>query len=119
MGTMDSVLYLPEEVLNFTNYPEIKDIVPDISALIAYASKANTALQAYLSGVSDKIDLNISELSAYIVSCRNICNIIGTAPNVCFDILVDMRELQDILQTFAYVKNRYGNQYVGSPTTGV
>ena len=119
MGTMNSTLYLPDEVLNFVNYPETKDIAKDVGALIAYASKTTVALQAYTGGTSNRIDLSISELQKYVALCRSVCMIIGSAPNICYDLLVELREIQDVLQTLVHIKNRYGSQYIGNPTEEV
>lgn len=116
MAVMESTLYLPEEELNFRNYPEVRPILSDIQELINYATKASNALKMYTNSTLDKVDLSIVDLLKYTKLCRSVCSTLGMAPNPCYDLLVELRVLQRILQTLVFVKNRYGSQYIGVPS---
>jgi len=116
MAVMESTLYLQNEELDFRNYPEVRTVLSDVQDLINYATEASIVISAYTSSTADRIDLSIVDLQKYTDLCRSVCSILGSASNVCYDLLVEMRTLQGTLQTLMYVKNRYGNQYIGTPT---
>lgn len=117
MGIMASdTWYLPEEELHYRNYPEVNYAQADIQLILQYAMRVDTAIFDYSNGTFDKIDIDVHDLANYIDLCRSVCSKIGTAPNVCFDILLEIRSIQKILQTLMYAKNKYGNTYIGTPT---
>ena len=117
MGVMERTLYLQSEDLNFRNYPELQGILNDIQELIGYSTAVSNALNAYVNTITTRINLSIVDLQKYASLCRNLCNTIGNAPNVCYDLLVEMRLIQDTLQTLIYIKNCYGSQYIGVEDT--
>ena len=108
--------YLPSEAVNYVNYPELRTYRKDIETIMEYALRVGMALADYNEGVYDKIDLNAEELKTHINLCRNVCYALGTAPKVCFDVLIELRELQYAFQNLLYLKNQYGDQYIGKPT---
>ena len=116
MAIMEGTLYLPAERLNFRNYPEVATLMGDIKDIIRYSIEVGNAIKAYTSSTLDRINLNIVDLQRCILLCRTVCSTLGLAPNVCYDLLVEIRSLQNTLQTLVFVKNRYGSQYIGVPT---
>ena len=116
MAVMVSTLYLAKEELNLSNYPEIRGILKDVQELISYAIGVSTVMGDYISGIYDRMDINIADLQKYIVVCRSLCDVLGTSPNVCYDLLTELRLIQNSMQTLIFIKNRYGTQYIGTPT---
>lgn len=114
MAAMDSTLYLPNETLYFRNYPEIRPILSDIQSVITYASEVYTAVTDYTNGNTTMINLDVAELQASIDLCRSICQTLGTASNVCYDLLVELRSILSVFQTLMYVNSRYKGQYIKS-----
>jgi len=117
MALMGSTLYLPEEELNFRNYPEVRTVLPYVQEVITYAAQAVTAIKQYTSGASDRVDLSIVDLQKYTKLCRTVCSTLGSAASVCYELLAELRTIQNTLQTLMYIKNRYGSQYIGAPVS--
>jgi len=117
MPLMEPTHYLPDEEINFRNYPELYTVWDDLQKINAYATRVHKALADYTSGQYDKIDLNTEELNSYITLCRNVCSVLGQAPKVCFDILLDLRELQYHMQILLYNRRRFGSKFIGTPST--
>jgi len=117
MAVMSSTYYLPSEELRYRNYPEINTVLTDVNSIISYAKRVNIALVNYNSGAYDKIDVDTVALQNYIDLCRSVNAILGNATNVCYDLLVEIRALQTEFQTIMYLKNKYNNKYVGTPTS--
>jgi hypothetical protein len=113
---MKETYYLPGEVLSNGNYPEVNGVIDDINDILDFVMNSVRKLDLYLNGSSDKIDVDIVSLPGYIDKCRNVCETLGNASNVCFDLLIDLRKVQECLQTLTYIKNRYGSQYIGTST---
>lgn len=117
MGVMaSSTMYLPSEVLQYRNYPEVNYALNDINTILDYAMRVNNAITDYVTGVFDKVDVDAHDLQVHIDLCRSVCYTLGTAPNVCYDLLMELRSIQSVMQTVMYTKNRYGDTYVGTPT---
>jgi predicted KAP-like P-loop ATPase len=116
MAVMENTWYLPEEALYFRNYPEVASVMPQLEDILAYAMRVNNAIIDYNSRVFDKIDVDVVALKRYINLCRATAEVLGRANNVCFDLLVELREIQNVFQTVMYLRNRYGSKYVGKPT---
>lgn len=117
MAIMETTWYLPKERLYYTNYPEVHELLDQINDIEDYAKRVGVALNDYNSGTYNKIDVNIVTLQGYIDKCRSVTGTLGRAANVCFDLLIELRQIQTILQTIMFAYNRYGDQYVGTPTT--
>lgn len=115
MPIMKSTLYLPGEKLNNGNYPEVGAAADDIQELISFSMKVLTALSSYIDGTYDKIYVDMIAVADYIQKCRLICESLGNASNVCFDLLIELRGIQETLQTLVYINNRYGDQFIGAP----
>ena len=111
-----STWYLPDEKLSYKNYPELNTVATGINSIIAYAKTVNTAIASYNAGTVDKIDVNMRDVTTYIDLCRSVTGILGNAPNVCFDLLLEIRAVQYELQNLVYNKNRYGSKYIGTPS---
>jgi hypothetical protein len=113
MAVMNScTYYLPKEELKLKNYPEVEAISSNIQALISYVMEVQKAIDNYSNNIADKVIIDIVSLKRYINAAEEITNILGNANNVCFDILVEIRQLQSVLQNILYIYNRYGNQYI-------
>lgn len=115
---MESTNYLPDESFSFLNYPEIEQQLSSIEELLDYALMVNTAINDYNSGTYDKIDVNVTELNQYLQICKDIINILGNAPKVCFEVLLQLREIQKAFQTLLYINRRYHGEYIGIPSEG-
>lgn len=113
---MDSTYYLPSEELAYRNYPEVQIAQNDINTVTDYVMTVGSALDDYNQGVTDKIDINGDELQSNITLCRSICDTLGNAPRICFDVLLEVRNMQDFLQQLLYIKSTYGNEYIGTPS---
>jgi hypothetical protein len=113
---MESQQLLPFEVLNYTNFPELRTQRNNIEALQTYAMRMNEAITDFESGKYDKIALSDSELQTNIDLCRTVCEALGNASNVSFDVLMTLRDIQTTMQNVMYLKTTYGDLYVGTPT---
>jgi 5'(3')-deoxyribonucleotidase len=113
---MENTWYLPEEIIDFQNYPEVTGVLDSISAIQNYTMRVINALQDYTDGTLDKIDINVTDLQKYINLCRSVLDTLGHAPNVCYDLLMELRETQSVFQTLMYAYNQFGSQYIGTPT---
>jgi hypothetical protein len=114
---MEKQQYLPSEVVNYTNFPELRTHREDIELIQTYAKRVDLALADYEAGNYDRIDLNADELSTNVDLCRSVCDRLGTAPSVCYDVLLILREIQTTMQNVLHLKVKYGDLYVGKPTT--
>lgn len=115
---LESVNYLPSEVLNKRNFPIIAQFQDELSLVFVYYTAFNDALADYTAGVTDKIDLNANDLNTCIELTRLLCNAFGSATPVCFDILASLRECLYLFQQVAYAADQFSDQYVGVPTSG-
>lgn len=113
---MENTHYLPDEELKISNYPEVALVQDEIGLIMGYAMEADQAVFEYNEGLKDKIDLDVVDLQKAIERCRHVCDILGNAPKVCFDLLLEIRELQMSFQELVYLKRRYGDEYIGKPS---
>jgi hypothetical protein len=117
MGVMASTTwYLTDEALTPRNYPEVALVEADIQTIFSYGLRANSAIEDYTSGTFDKIALDVNDLIVHVSLCRSVCNILGSAPSVCYDVLSEIRNIQSSLQQLVYIKSRHGSVYIGNPT---
>lgn len=113
---METTHYLPHEELKASNYPEIANLMPDIQIIQTYAMTADQAVFAFNEGLVNKIDIDVTDMRKAVDKCRYVCNIIGTAENVCYDLLMELRAMQTNFQELIFMKNRFGSEYIGTPT---
>lgn len=113
---LETSIYLPSEVANLTNYPELRAQRANLTAIMDYALRATSALADYNEARYDKIDLNAGEIRQAIALCRSTSEVLGTAPKVCFDILLEIRTVQEDLQNLLFLRVKYGTKYIGVPT---
>lgn len=113
---MEAVHYLPHEELKGSNYPEVVSMSADIDAIQNFAKKVDQAVLAYNENVVDKVDLDVMEVQSFVNQCRKVCDVLGNAPNVCYDILLEIRALQMNFQELVFISNRFGSEYIGKPT---
>ena len=116
MPIMEATWYLPEEELQYRNYPEVHGVMDNINRLVYYAMSLSIVLDDYNNAVADRIDIDVVDLQKNITLCRSITDVLGNAPQVCFDLLMELRTIQDTMQTLLYAYNRFGSQYIGKPT---
>lgn len=108
--------YFPNKVVNYTNFPELRMYKADIERIIVYAIRAELALADYSKARYDRVDLNMEEIQTHIDLCRQVCEGLGLAGNVCFDVLLEVRTIQEQLQNLSYLKRKFGSGIVGEPT---
>lgn len=113
---MEPTHYLPSEVLKNSNYPELKAVEGKLDGVMLYAMRVDSALHAYSTGTTNRIDVDPTELRKWIEQCREVCEVLGNAPRVCFDVLMELRSMQTSFQELLFMHNRYGNEYVGVPS---
>lgn len=113
---MESTHYLPHEELKITNYPELSKVETELDDVQVFAMRTNLALTDYTEGRTDKIDVDVEELRKHITLCRYVTDVLGRAPNVCYDILIELRAIQGTLHDVLFAYNRFGDEYVGTPT---
>ncbi len=113
---MESTHYLPHEELKITNYPELSKVEDDIDAIQVFTMRTNLALTEYNEGLKDKVDIDVQELRKHIELCRSVADILGRASNVCFDILMEIRAIQHGLYDVLFTYQRFGSEYIGTPT---
>lgn len=108
--------YFPNKVVNYVNFPELRGQRENIQAILDYSLRAQVALADYNEARYDRIDLNMEELQANITLCRSVSDALGLASNVCFDILLEIRSVQEMLQQLVYLKRVTGTNLIGLPT---
>lgn len=116
MPSMESLYYLPSEQPNYINFPEVRTQKYNIQTVMSYSLTAQLALADYNSGRFDRIDLNTDEIQSNVDLCRSISDALGNAINVCYDVLLDVRTIQQNLQSLLYLKRALGNAVLGTPT---
>lgn len=113
---MDAAYYLPNEQLNYSNYPEIRPQRANIEAVLTYSQTVSTAMTDYETGKYDRIDLNTGEIQDNIDLCRTICGALGNAPKPCIEVLMEVRNVQKQLQNIMYLYGKSGSALIGTPT---
>lgn len=113
---MEITHYLPHEELKISNYPELSKVENEISEIQVFAMRTNLALADYNEGRADRVDVDIEELRKHIELCRYVGDILGRSSNVCYDILMDIRAIQQGLHDLLFAYNRFGSEYIGTPT---
>ena len=109
--------YLPNEIVNPVNFPELDKVKTDIETINTYALKVHDALTAFDTGIYDRIYVDPAEVEFYARLCRNVAETMGTAPNVCFDVLYSLRKIQKTFNNILYLYREHGDFYVGVPTS--
>ncbi len=111
---LDNVYYLPSEILSVQNYPIASQLWEDVEAITQYAGKALSALYNYNEKRSDKIDVAIAELLKYIALSRQTCQALSEASNVPYDLILELRRIQVLLQKIYHTYISFGSRYIGS-----
>lgn len=113
---MEETYYLPKESPTFVNFPVLRDEKTNIELITAYALRAYSALSDYNEALFDRVDINTDELEQYIILCRQICNSLGTADNIPFDILLELRSVLTSLYQLRQLYNDLGSVVIGKPS---
>jgi len=114
---MDSVFYLPQEMPSLYNYPELEIVKEDLLNILSYSIKTDAEIKKYENNEVEQIELGLKELTNYIELCRQVCEVLGKANNVCFDVLLEVRNIQDSLQQTRYLYNNHREKYFLSEIT--
>jgi hypothetical protein len=109
--------YLPHEKLKGSNYPEVVKMATELELIQTFAMTVDQAVYMYNEGLQDKIDLDVVELRKNVDRCRTVCSTLGNAPNVCYDVLLEVREMQMNFQELLFASKRFGSEYIGVPST--
>lgn len=102
--------YLPSEALKFSNYPELYTVLDSLNQFQTMLNPIMLAVSDYDSGVEDYIYVDISALRAAINLSFTITDVLGRATNVCFDVLLPIRDAQEALNELIF-----SYQYEKSP----
>lgn len=104
--------YLPRESLTLVNYPVLREQREQIENMLVYALQVQTAITDYNEAKVDHIDVNMDELDTRVGTCRQVCEALGTADQVPFDILIELRMIQVELQHLVYLYRLEGRQRI-------
>lgn len=113
---MEITHYLPHEELKITNYPELSKVEAEIDMIQRHAVRVNQALGDYNEGRTDRVDVDITDIQRHIGLCRYVADVMGRASNVCYDVLMDLRSIQQGLHDILFAYRRFGSEYIGTPT---
>lgn len=104
----------PKEEFLYSNFPEVLLIEDRLASLQAYAIKVQEAINAYNAQETDKIYLNVAELRKMLDMSFDITDILGMADNVCYDILTNVRSIQEGFNELIYAHLSSGNVVVSN-----
>jgi hypothetical protein len=104
----------PKEEFLYSNFPEVATVSADIGLIYTYAQKVQEAINAYNDRRAEKVYLNIAELRNVLETSHNVCDVLGRAPNVCYDILINIRAIQEGFNDLLYSHTANGNEYVST-----
>jgi hypothetical protein len=107
--------YLPKESPSFVNFPVLRDEQVNIETLVSFALRVNSALVDYIEARYSKIDLNMDEVEQHITLCRGVCERLGMADNVPFDVLLELRVFQKQFQNIRLLYRTQGKNLIGTP----
>lgn len=112
---MSPTHYLPHEEITYANYPELLTVRPQLEDLQQRLEAIITAASEFEDGLADRIYLDISEVQKTLKLAYDISEVLGKAPRPCFDILTEIRDVQESLHEILF-SNRYeGNEVVADP----
>lgn len=94
--------YLPSEEVKFSNYPELYTVLTSLTQFQTMLNPIMLAVSDYDSGAEDYIYLNISDVQAALNLSFTITDILGRASNVCFDVLLPIRDAQEGLNELIF-----------------
>jgi hypothetical protein len=99
---MSSTHYLPSEVLQYSNYPEVHDLKDKIALFQSNAVPVMSALSDYDTGIEPYIYVNIAEVIKLRDLAFELSDILGAAPKVCYDVLLPIRDAQEALNELIF-----------------
>jgi hypothetical protein len=99
---MSPTHYLPSEVLNYANFPEVLEQAEKINQFQKLLEPIMLAVSAYDLGTTDGIYVNIADVTRTRDLSYEISDILGMAPNVCYDVLIPIREAQESLNELIF-----------------
>lgn len=112
MYVQDKSQMLPDEEYKYSNFPELAQVQDEMNTLRAYMETVFTAMSLFEERQEDRIYLNIAELKDMLDMTYRVTDILGRADNVCFDILMNLRTMQEYLHELLYSYRTEGNLYV-------
>jgi hypothetical protein len=99
---MPSTQYLPSEVIQYSNFPELYQLKDKISDFQKAIVPIMTAISEYDLGQTDCIYVNIAEVQRVRDMSFDITEVLGMAPNVCYDMLLNFRDAQEALNELIF-----------------
>lgn len=102
MFLLDPSQRSPHEEFQYSNYPEVAELEPKLNDLFTYLEFVTSAVSAFQENEADKIYLNVAEIDRKLDLIYEICDVLGRADNVCFDILMNVRSVQEILHEIKF-----------------
>lgn len=99
---MNPTHYLPSEVLQYSNYPEVYELGSKIDQFQKGLEPIMLAVSAFDMGVENGIYVNIAEVERVRALSFEISEVLGSAPKVCYDILLPVREAQEALNELIF-----------------
>jgi hypothetical protein len=99
---MPSTQYLPSEVIQYSNFPELYQLKDKISDFQKAIVPIMNAISEYDLGQTDCIYVNIAEVQRVRDMSFDITEVLGMAPNVCYDMLLNFRDAQEALNELIF-----------------
>lgn len=114
MYLLDKSQQNPKEEFKYSNFPEVAVIEDQLNHFFSYVEKVNSAVSAFQTRDADKVYVNIAELETELSKSFDMTDILGRADNVCFDLLLNMRDMQENLLEILYTYRSEGDYLVSS-----
>lgn len=102
MYPMPSTYYLTNEELKFANYPEVYELSNKLDEFQRLLEPIMFAVYQFDEGMTDGIYVNIAEVERTRDLSYELTDTLGTAPKVCFDILIPLRDAQESLNELIF-----------------
>jgi len=109
----------PKEEFKYANFPEVAVLEDQLITFFTYVEEVNSAVSAFQSREADKVYLNIAELQTALDNSYSITDVLGRADNVCFDLLMNIRDIQENLLEILYSYNSEGDYLVSTPNPAI
>jgi hypothetical protein len=87
-----------------------------IAKIFNYLEYVGIIIDEYNTGTADKVNVNVTEMQAYIAECRRLCEVFSAGSIACIDILMELRKAQFALQNIWYLST-FGNKFIGIPSS--
>lgn len=99
---MSPTHYLPSEELKYSNYPELYELADKLDQYQTLLEPIIAAVNDYDLGTTDGIYVNIAEVINVRDLSFDISDTLGSAPNICYDVLIPIRDTQESLNELIF-----------------